>query len=343
MKKEQFYNFEGENTFLEFTGEEENEFDGFLGAKAKQRRKSTKTPEELEAIKLKREMLRAFMKEGLTLGYSKRDAKAFAIKKYNEWLSSQPQSTINFFGMIDDEEENEFDEFLGIGAGLAAIKGGKRLKELTNAEEARMAQIEQDLRNSGALPAVAKVKSKAQILLEIQKRKNNEVDKLKKDLISAKKANWTNAGGRAKRLWEENRQKQLEQESLAEAEATAQGATQQAQPGLGKMNIKLPKGALAKQLASMKFANKESRDAYIASQTGKTKELNAGALPESPVTDGVAAPVDESTSTNVTPTVGTNTNEGNEGSEKPNYMLWTGIGLAVLTLGFLAYRKYYTK
>jgi hypothetical protein len=348
MKKEQFYNFEGENTILEFTGEEENEFDGFLGAKAKQKRKSTKTPEELEAIRLKKEMLRAFMKEGLALGYSKRDARAFAIKKYNEFLQQQPQSTINFFGMIDDEEENEFDEFLGIGAGIAAIKGGKRLKELTNEEEARMAQIEQDLRNSGALPGVAKVKSKATILLEIQKRKNNEVDKLKKDLIAAKKANWTNAGGRAKRLWEENRQKQLEQESLADSQAVNQNLSQQAQSRLGALaNIKLPKtpkyeiqkGLLAK-LAGMKFASNEAKDAYIASQTqGETKNLNAGALPESPVADGVDA-VDESTSTMVTPTVGSNTNEG---SEKPNYMLWTGIGLAVLTLGFLAYRKYYTK
>jgi hypothetical protein len=339
MEKEQFYNFEGENTFLEFTGEEENEFDEFVGKKAKQKRRSTKTPEEREAIRLKSEMIRAFMKEGLALGYSKRDAKAFAIKKYNEWLSSQPQSTINFFGLID-EEENEFDEF--VGATIAAVKAGKRLKELTNAEEARMAQIEQDLRNSGALPAVAKVKAKATILLEIQKRKNSEVDKLKKDLISAKKANWTNAGGRAKRLWEENRQKQLEQESLADSQAVNQNLSQQAQPRvLGEIgNVKLPKtptGLLAKKLASMKFASKGAKDAYIASQTqGETKNLNAGALPESPVAD-VA---DESTSTMVTPTVGTNTNEG---SEKPNYMLWTGIGLAVLTLGFLAYRKYYTK
>jgi hypothetical protein len=232
-------------------------------------------------------------------------------------------------------EEDEFDGF--IGASVAAVKASKRLKELTNAEEARMAQIEQDLRNSGALPAVAKVKSKATILVEIQRRKNDEVDKLKKDLIAAKKANRANAGGRAKRLWEDARKKQLEQESLASGEANAQNVSQVAQPGLGKVNIKLPKGALAKALASMKFATKEDRDAYIASQTqGETKNLNAGALPESPVAD-VA---DESTSTMVTPTVGTNTNEG---SEKPNYMLWTGIGLAVLTLGFLAYRKYYTK
>ena len=232
-------------------------------------------------------------------------------------------SSLGFSG----EEDNEFNEF--IGSTVAAVKAGKRLKELTNEEEARMAQIEQDLRNSGALPAVAKVKSKATILLEIQKRKNNEVDRLKKDLIAAKKANKLNAGARAKRLWEDARKKQLEQESLAEAEATAQNAPQLAQPGLGKMNIKLPKGALAKGL--------QSKNQNI------TKEVNAGALPESPVTDGVAAPIDESTSTNVTPTVGTNTNEGNEGSEKPNYMLWTGIGLAVLTLGFLAYRKYYAK
>jgi hypothetical protein len=259
MKNEKFYNFEGENTFLEFSGSDENEFDGF------------------------------------------------------------------------------------IGAGVAAIKAGKRLKELTNEEEARMAQIEQDLRNSGALPGVAKVKSRATILLEIQKRKNNEVDRLKKDLISAKKANRLNAGDRAKRLWEEARKKQLEQESLADSQAVAQNVSQQAQPGLGEIgNVKLPKapiGLLAKKLASMKFASKGAKDAYIASQTGQTKNVNAGALPESPVTDGVDA-VDESTSTSVTPTVGSNTNEG---SEKPNYMLWTGIGLAVLTLGFLAYRKYYTK
>ncbi len=212
-------------------------------------------------------------------------------------------------------EEDEFDGFIGI----AKVK---RLKELTNAEEARMAQIEQDLRNSGALPAVAKVKSKATILLEIQKRKNSEVDKLKKDLIASKKATRINAGARAKRLWEDARKKQLEQESLAEAEANAQNAPQLAQPGKGKMNIKLPKGALAKAMQA------------------QTKNVNAGALPESPIAEDVAAPADESTSTNVTPTVGTNTNEG---SEKPNYMLWTGVGLAVLTLGFLAYRKYYTK
>ncbi len=259
MKNEKFYNFEGENTFLEFSGSDENEFDGF------------------------------------------------------------------------------------IGAGVAAIKAGKRLKELTNAEEARMAQIEQDLRNSGALPGVAKVKSRATILLEIQKRKNNEVDRLKKDLISAKKANKLNAGARAKRLWEEARKKQLEQESLADSQAVNQNLSQQAQPGLGEIgNVKLPKAptGLFKKLASMKFASKGAKDAYIASQTqGETKNLNAGALPESPVTDAVDA-VDESTSTMVTPTVGSDTNEG---SEKPNYMLWTGIGLAVLTLGFLAYRKYYTK
>jgi hypothetical protein len=432
MKKEQFYNFEGEDTFLEFTGEEENEFDEFVGKKAKQKRKSKKTPEELEAIRvksemiatfkkeflalgysdfksgalarkkykewlqqqpqttinffgliddeeenefdeflgkrakkkntmgssarrskktpeelevirLKSEMIRAFMKEGLALGYSKRDAKAFAIKKYNEYLQQQPQSTINFFGLID-EEENEFDEF--VGATIAAVKAGKRLKELTNAEEARMAQIEQDLRNSGALPGVAKIKSRATILVEIQRRKNDEVDRLKKDLIAAKKANRANAGFRAKRLWEDARKKQLEQESLAGGEAYAQNVSQVAQPGgLGEIgNVKLPKTptgfikkSLADKLKSMKFATKEDRDAYIASQTqGQTKNLNAGALPESPVAD-VA---DESTSTMVTPTVGTNTNEG---SEKPNYMLWTGIGLAVLTLGFLAYRKYYAK
>jgi hypothetical protein len=221
-------------------------------------------------------------------------------------------------------EEDEFDGF--IGASVAAVKASKRLKELTNAEEARMAQIEQDLRNSGALPAVAKVKSRATILLEIQRRKNSEVDKLKKDLITAKKANRANAGARAKRLWEDARKKQLEQESLAEAEANAQNAPQLAQPGKGKMNIKLPKGALAKAMQSP--------------NQNITKNVSAGALPESPIAEDVAAPVDESTSTMVTPTVGTNTNEG---SEKPNYMLWTGIGLAVLTLGFLAYRKYYTK
>jgi|688.fasta_scaffold196193_3 hypothetical protein len=229
----------------------------------------------------------------------------------------------NTFLEFSGSDENEFDEF--VGASIAAVKAGKRLKELTNEEEARMAQIEQDLRNSGALPGVAKVKSRATILLEIQKRKKNEVDKLKKDLIAAKKANRVNAGTRAKRLWEDARKKQLEQESLAEAEATAQSAPQLAQPRLGKMNIKLPKGALAKAIQSQK--------------QNITKNVNAGALPESPVTDAIDA-VDESTSTMVTPTVGSNTNDA---SEKPNYMLWTGIGLAVLTLGFLAYRRYYTK
>jgi hypothetical protein len=227
-------------------------------------------------------------------------------------------------------EEDEFDGFIGI----AKIK---RLKDLTNAEEARLKQIQDELKASGVSLLGLKPRAKAKLLLEIEERRKNEVEVIAKKLRSEKKATLMNARSRANRIWQDARKKQLEQESLAEAEVTAQNAPQLAQPGLGKVNVKLPKGALAKALASMKFATKEDRDAYIASQTqGETKNLNAGALPESPVAD-VA---DESTSTMVTPTVGTNTNEG---SEKPNYMLWTGIGLAVLTLGFLAYRKYYTK
>jgi hypothetical protein len=216
-------------------------------------------------------------------------------------------------------EEDEFDGFIGI----AKVK---RLKELTNAEEARLKQIQDELKDSGVSLLGLKPRAKAKLLLEIEERRKNEVEVIAKKLRSEKKATLMNARSRANRIWQDARKKQLEQESLAEAEANAQNAPQLAQPGKGKMNIKLPKGALAKAMQSP--------------NQNITKNVSAGALPESPIAEDVAAPVDESTSTMVTPTVGTNTNEG---SEKPNYMLWTGIGLAVLTLGFLAYRKYYTK
>lgn len=248
MEKEKFYNFEGENTFLEFSGSDENEFSNVIGAV------------------------------------------------------------------------------------VAGVKARKRLKNLTNEEEARLNELENQYRDSGVAPSITKPKAKAKLLLEIQKRKNDEVKEIAKQLRQQKKANITNAHMRAVRLWEDARKKQIEQESLIEqqlnqAQENVAAAAQMAQ---SMPKLKLPKNKITGKIASK-----------VVAPSTKTS-LPSQPLVDMPVTDGVAAPIDESTST-TTYSTPTDASMNTTPNDKPNYMLWTGIGLAVLTLGFLAYRKYYTK
>lgn len=219
------------------------------------------------------------------------------------------------FSVKNSNSDEQYSNIVGLVAAARVVEANRLLKNLTNAEKQRFEQIKQEQVASGIRDNTG-LKAKARLVNEILKRKDKEVDELKDRLIREGKAKKINAKKRAENIWEDQRKALLAQEAKTAKELGVAGESLKV--SLGRL-----KGSDRVKPIQNRISIQESVD---------EKTTGTGALPELPATDVAdALPSTDDSS------------DSDSSESKPNYLVWVGIGLAVLTLGFLAYRKFAKK
>lgn len=224
------------------------------------------------------------------------------------------------FSVRSNRSSEKFSNIVGLVAAARLVEANRLLKNLTNAEKQRFEQIKQEQASAGVRDNT-NLKAKARLVNEILNQKDKFVDETKDRLLREKKAkNKFKAKKQAENLWEDQRKALLAQEAKTAKDLAVAG--EELRRTLGRVRG-------GERLQPTPVSNRISE---VEQQEEKT--TTAGALPELPATNVADAlpTTDASSNTNTVST-----------ESKPNYLVWGGIGLAVLTLGFLAYRKYYSK